>query len=205
LLARRPGFELYAAYDTIARHALPRSDSSMTSPARFPAWLLRTDDSPGAYIGKRLAAVMIPTVGTSALALAVSHWFFESAAVGPTWDSIFDFHTLAGALEFVAVAVVIAPAAETLVMVPLLVVARTARAPRWLQVLVPALFMAWRHGQVNVLWGFVQIWPFLIYSAALVAWWDASRWRAVESAFAIHALNNLIAVAIILAVQNLPG
>jgi hypothetical protein len=51
----------------------------------------------------------------------------------------------------------------------------------------------------------VQIWPFLIYSAALVAWWDASRWRAVESAFAIHALNNLIAVAIILAVQNLPG
>ncbi len=165
---------------------------------RFRAWILKTDDLPAPYILKRLAASVIPTVGASALAVSFSYLFLDSSEPAIEWDTLFDLQSFAGAAEFLFVGVILGPAAETLVMVLLLVVTRTARAPRWLQVLVPVLYMAWRHGRISVLWGFVVVWPFMIYSAALVAWWDISRRRAFGCAFAIHALHNSIAVSFLL-------
>lgn len=165
---------------------------------RFRAWILKTDDPAFSYILERLAASLISTMVASALAVSFSYLVLDSTEPAVEWDTLFDFQSFAGVAEFLVVAVILGPAAETVVMVLLLLVARTARAPRWLQVLVPVLFMTWRHGRVSVLWGFVVIWPFVIYSAALVAWWDISRRRAFGFAFAIHALQNAIAVAFLL-------
>lgn len=102
-------------------------------------------------------------------------------------------------LRFVAYSILIAPVVETALMLPLAwLVVRVIPDRKGAQIVALATSLALAHAvgggwaqAVNVFW------PFLVYSAALLAWWPRSRKGAFALTAVAHALYNATFFALV--------
>ena len=98
---------------------------------------------------------------------------------------------------FLLLSVVVAPLAETLLMIlPLLALRRLAGPGP--AVLLNALLWAALHSLIEPIWGLVVWWPFLILSIAMLAWRQRGLLAAIAVVTAIHTLQNATAAVLAL-------
>ena len=98
---------------------------------------------------------------------------------------------------FLLLSVLVAPLAETLLMIlPLLVLQRLAGSGP--AVVLNALLWGGVHSLVEPLWGLVVWWPFLILSVALLVWRERSLGASIAVVTGIHTLQNAVAAALAL-------
>ena len=97
--------------------------------------------------------------------------------------------------RFLLLSVLVAPLAETLLMIlPLLALQRLAGPGP--AVLLNALLWAVLHSLIEPIWGLVVWWPFLILSIAMLAWRERGLLAAIAVVTAIHTLQNATAAAL---------
>ena len=88
--------------------------------------------------------------------------------------------------------VLFAPAAETLLLVPPLLLLRRLFGDS-AALAGSALLWALLHSWAAPIWGFVVWWPFLVFSAIVLAWRQRSLAAGILIAAAVHALQNAVA------------
>ena len=153
--------------------------------AWLPRFLFETDPFPPRYIAKAWLTALLPSIALSALVKLVA-----ADAAAP------QFPGEAGPL--ILFVVFVGPALETLLLaVPLLALNRFLGPGR--AAIGSALIWAVVHSLVVAVWGLVIWWPFLIMSIAFLTWRSKGLLWALAVAFAIHALQNGFAVALMLA------
>lgn len=165
------------------------ADSALPGRPPYLAWLPRflfeTDSFAPGYVAKAWLTALLPSIALSALVRLVA-----ADAAAP------QFPGEAGPL--VLFVVFVGPALETLLLaLPLLGLNRLfGPGPA---VVGSALIWAIVHSLVVAAWGLVIWWPFLIMSIAFLTWHRKGLLWALGIAFAIHALQNGFAVALMLA------
>jgi membrane protease YdiL (CAAX protease family) len=155
--------------------------------AWLPAFLFETDRVPERYIGKAWLAVLL---GSVALAVLVN-----LVAPGAEHPPIH----IRGPLSVLSI-VIIGPFLETLLlMLPVFGLNRLlGPGPA---VLASALLWGIGHSLSAVTWGLIAWWPFLIMSIAFLTWRRGGLVKAFGVVFSIHALQNGLAVFILLWVE----
>jgi len=102
-----------------------------------------------------------------------------------------------GGATFLALVLVVAPLAETLLMVPpLWALARLAGPGA--AAIGSALLWAGLHSLAVPLWGLVVWWPFLILSVVLLTWRRRGLGTALLMVAGIHAMQNATSLALAL-------
>ena len=150
----------------------------------LPAFLFEPSGSKPGYIARAWLLTLLPSLLLSALVGA-----FAPGAEQP------DLPTQ-GAAAILAI-VLFAPAVETLIMAPpLLLLARLFGAGP--AVLLSAAGWGIVHSLAAPIWGLVVWWPFLILSIAFLTWRSVSLLTALLMAASIHALHNAAGAALLL-------
>lgn len=155
--------------------------------AWLPAFLFRSDEPAWRYVVKACALALGPSVALG----AVSGWLLPNLA-----RPQFPVEIGAGLLLFLLV--VVSPVVETLILMPLVLVLRRVAGPGPAIVASAALW-AGAHSLEAAGWGLVVWWPFLVMSAALLAWRRRGLWRAFAVVVSIHALQNAVVAAFLIA------
>ena len=164
------------------------SDSAPSGRPAWLAWLPRflfeTDPVVPRYVAKAWLTALIPSIALSALVKLIA-----ADAEAPQFPG--------EAAPLVLLVVFVGPALETLLLaLPLLGLNRLfGPGPA---VVGSALIWAVVHSLVVPTWGLVIWWPFLIMSVAFLTWRPKGLLWALGMAFAIHALQNGFAVALML-------
>ncbi len=148
----------------------------------LPAFLANTRQPVLAYILKAWLLVFLPSV---ALSVAISLLVQQPA--GPEFQ--------ATGLKLFLLVALFAPVAETLLMIPpLLLLERLAGAR--LAIVGSAILWGLLHSLSAPLWGLIAWWPFLILSAIMLVW---RRERGLIAATlvvtAVHSLQNAVVVS----------
>ncbi len=151
--------------------------------AWLPRFLFETDSVVPRYIAKAWLTALLPSVALSALVRLAA-----ADAAAP------QFPGEAGSL--ILFVVFVGPILETLILaLPLLALNRLlGPGPA---VIGSALLWAVAHSLVVATWGLVIWWPFPIMSIAFLTWRREGLLMALGVAFAIHALQNGLAVLLI--------
>lgn len=87
--------------------------------------------------------------------------------------------------------VIIAPAVETLLMIPIFGLLKRFTLNRVVLILLSAAIWAGFHSLAWLVWGLGVFWGFVILSSAFLAWREKSAGLAYSVTFGIHALHNL--------------
>jgi len=145
----------------------------------LPSFLFDTGQPKLAYIAKAWLLAFLPS---AALAVLVS-----SLAESPPAP---DFGGT-GPVVF-GLLVLFAPVLETFLMVPPLLLMNRFLGPAPAIAGSSLLWGALHSWQVP-LWGLIVWWPFLIFSAILLAWREKSLATAMVMVIAVHALQNGVA------------
>ena len=167
------------------------SDKPTKTGNRFFDWLFNTDGHAGFYVLKVWPVATIPC-----LLIAIVSYY---VVVLLDWQESLQFfhlkHTrrlLSPAVSFFG-SVVLSPAIETLLMIPVFGVLKGFINSKLGLVFLSALIWALLHSLANPIWGLSVFWAFVVYSSAFLAWSEKSATKAFWVTFAIHALNNLTA------------
>jgi len=151
--------------------------------AWLPAFLFRADEPAWRYLLKALALALVPSVALGAL----FGWLLPDLA-GP------DFPLQIGKPLLIFLLVIVSPVAETLILMPLVLILRRLIGPGPAAV-ASALLWAGAHSLEAAGWGLVVWWPFLIMAVALLAWRERGPWTAFAMVLSIHALQNAAGAA----------
>lgn len=92
--------------------------------------------------------------------------------------------------------VMLAPLVETALMFPIIAILQRLLGTKWLIVALSATLWALLHGLVNVGWGLITFWPFVVFSSAFLAWRRHGIWPTFAITASIHILHNLASVAL---------
>ena len=164
---------------------------------RFFDWLFDTSGHPVLYV---LKVWPIKTIGSFAI-LSVS--FGAILLLGhDELLEVTEFEELQNSkplMYMFFMAVIIAPAVETLLMKPIFGLLKRFTLNRLVLVLLSAAIWAGLHSLVSPVWGLSVFWGFVVYSSAFLAWWEKSLGLAYWVTFGLHALKNLTATTIGLA------
>lgn len=155
--------------------------------AWLPAFLFRADEPAWRYVAKAWALALGPS-----LLLGVLSGLLFPGLARP------DFPMEIGAPMLLFLLVVVSPALETLILLPIVLVLNRLLGPG-AAVAASALLWAGAHSLQAAGWGLVVWWPFLIMSIALLAWRKRGLWPAIGVTIAIHALQNAFAALLLFA------
>src|SRR5262245_45501671 len=157
---------------------------------RLIAWLLRPTPSPTGYVLKMWPVQVLPSVlfimAVREIVIRAGHP--ELFAHRPSYLS-HSFTRL-----FVEI-VLIGPAIETLMMIPIFWVLKHVFSGKTVQVMASAVIWAALHATANPMHGIGVLWGFVVLSAAFLAWRESSLGLAYRVTFCLHGLNNLVLVA----------
>jgi hypothetical protein len=165
-----------------------RSAGATGEMTRLVSWLLDTQRTPLVY-----TLVAWPVASVPALALVVGMILGLSAlgldiSIGPTRGYP------SGAVAVSVGLVLVSPLVETLAMVPIFRALRAITQRRVWLVLLSAGLWSFLHSLVAPLWGLAAFWPWVVFSAAFLAWRTRSLSHAYFVTSGIHALHNSVAV-----------
>ena len=155
--------------------------------AWLPAFLFRTDPVAARYVAKAWALMLGPSL---VLGWAAAKLFPQAAspdfnveATGP-WMTAFSL-------------VFFAPAVETLILAPLVLLLRRffGFGPA---AIAGAGLWGVAHSLAAPTWGLVVWWPFLIMSIALMTWRSEGLIKAIALVTIVHALQNSVGAALLL-------
>ncbi len=154
--------------------------------AWLPSFLFSDRGPPWRYVLLAWPLTIIPSLWLGYLSAAVLGPGASGPDLGPP-----------GVLIVVAV-VLVSPFVETLILAgPVTFLAR--RFGPTVAVVGSAALWAGAHSLLWARWGLVIWWPFLIFSIAFVTWRERGFWRATVLVTAIHALQNLVPMILLLA------
>ena len=154
--------------------------------AWLPAFLFRADEPAWRYLLKAWALALVPSVALGAL----FGWLLPGLA-GP------DFPLRIGKPLLIFLIVIVSPVAETLILMPIVLILRRLVGPGPAAVASAALW-AGAHSLEAAGWGLVVWWPFLVMAVALLAWRGRGLWTAFGIVLSIHALQNAAGTAFLL-------
>ena len=162
---------------------VPETIHTQPPSLRFLPRRLFDPHRPITYLLLAWPLVSLPSLLLSALAMNLA-----GPEAGPAFD--------ADGVPLFIVLVLFAPMLETLIMGAVLVVLQrvVGTGPA---VLLSALGWGLAHSLAAPAWGLVVWWPFLIFSAAFMAWQQRGFWRAWALVSTLHALQNLIPSALV--------
>lgn len=143
----------------------------------LPRYLFDTDQPRWLYLLKVLPLTLVPSLLLGGLLLAT-----PGGAPTPELGL--------GPVAFFGV-VLFAPLFETLLMTPPVLILNRFFGP---SVAIAGSSLLWgiAHSLASPRWGLVIWWPFLIFSAVLLAWRGKGIWKAILTVAAAHALHNLL-------------
>ncbi len=144
-------------------------------------FLRNTDQDKLAYAAK--AAILSLSTGLLAAFLLTTLFTFDAPADIGT-ESLFDVFS----------AVIFAPAAETLLMIPVFKVISHLTKRTDVTVIISVLFWAAFHSTFWIPWGIFVFLPFCVFSYAFINWQRISLRNAVITVTMIHAIHNLTSV-----------
>lgn len=150
----------------------------------LPAFLFDTRQAKPLYVLKAWLLAFIPSVALSALVSSVAPGAEQPQFGPPGWMLVF-------------LLVIFAPAVETALMIPPVMLLKRFFGPT-AAVLGSALLWGILHSLAAPIWGLIVWWPFLIFSTALIVWSRRSLVTAYLIVFSTHALQNLVASSAIL-------
>ena len=151
----------------------------------LPAFVFDTDQPRPLYILKAWLLAFLPSIALAALVT----WLAPNP---PAPD-------LGGPGLRMAVAVVIfAPVVETLLMTPPVLILNRYFGPT-AAILGSAVLWGVLHHLAAALWGLIIWWPFLVFSAVLLAWREKGLTQAMLMVMAVHAMQNLAPALALLA------
>ena len=144
----------------------------------LPGFLFDTAQPEVAYVLKAWLLTLLPSMAIAALVATA----FEGAPApdfGGTGPVVF------------AMLVLFAPVVETFLMVPPILILNRffGRAPA---VIGSAVLWGILHSLAVPTWGLVIWWPFLIFSAIIVAWRERDLAKAMVLVIAVHAMQNAV-------------
>jgi hypothetical protein len=143
-------------------------------------FLANTQQSISLYIIK---AAILTTIFGSVISILLTYFFPNASS--PDFD-LNVYNTIG--------AVVIAPLFETLLMLPIFIIARKITPNILLVALISAIFWGGVHSLLVPLWG-IGVFPlFFIMSLAYQYWDEHSIGHALLVVMAIHAINNALAI-----------
>jgi membrane protease YdiL (CAAX protease family) len=155
--------------------------------AWLPAFLFRTDPVAARYVVKAWALMLGPSL---ILGWVAARLFpeapgpnFNVETVGP-WMTAFSL-------------VFFAPAVETLILAPLVLLLRRffGFGPA---AIAGAVLWGIAHSLAAPTWGLIVWWPFLIMSIGLMTWRSDGLWKAIALVMIVHALQNVVGAALLL-------
>ncbi len=162
------------------------ADRLLQAPRRFLAWLAAPRPSPSLYV---LKIWLVQFVG-NVLYLAVLNLLPLLFGQARLFEGLPVLHRSASAITFMLM-VLIAPAVETLVMIPVFWLLRRVSSRKSLLIGASAVIWGGLHALGEPLQGITVLWGFVLLSAAFVAWWEKSLRLAYWVTFSLHALFNL--------------
>lgn len=156
---------------------------------RFGRWLLRTPAGRARYILEMLGAAIVPGLAVPFLLSSVLNFHPEQRSV-PISGARFVFFTIQAGL--------LAPMIETLVMLPVLGVLTWLTRDRIKLAVLSGTFWGVMHVVLVAPGSWPAGWLFFVLSAILLAWRPVSLGTAYRYTVAVHALNNITALSLIL-------
>lgn len=150
----------------------------------LPAFLFDTDQPKPLYIAKAWLLAFLPSVALAGLVA----WLAPEAPAP-------DFGGTGAGVAFAVI--LFAPVAETLLMTPPVLILARLLGPA-AAVIGSALLWGVLHSLAAPLWGLVIWWPFLVFSAVLLAWREQGLGTAMAMAACVHMMQNLIPGAALL-------
>ena len=145
----------------------------------LPPFLFDTRQPWVAYLLKAWLLAFLPSVALGAIITTLA-----PAAPAPEFGGT--------GLGVYLLVVLFAPAAETLLLVPPLLLLRRLFGDT-AAIVGSAMLWALLHSWAAPIWGLVVWWPFLVFSTIVLAWRRRSLATGMLTAAAIHALQNAIA------------
>ena len=150
----------------------------------LPLFLFRPDGSRLAYVLKAWLLALVPSILLSLIVNSAAP-AAEQPHLPLSGPAAIGFITLLG------------PFLETLIMAGALLVLTRIVAPGPAAVL-SAIGWGVAHSWAAPIWGLIIWWPFLIFSVAFLTWRRRGFWTGILLVTAIHALQNSVAVALLL-------
>jgi hypothetical protein len=156
----------------------------------LPAFIGDTAHSKSGYILKGWLLTLLPSLALAALVgMLFSAYFGE--AQGPRFPEV-------GPWLLAFLLVVFTPILETLAMVPPLLLLN-----RWLgstpAVMLSAIGWGIVHSLRAPIWGLVAWWPFLVFSAIILAWREKGLLTGMLIVTMIHGMQNAVPALLLLA------
>ena len=144
----------------------------------LPSFLFDTGQPKAAYLLKAWLMAFVPSVILAMIVTAVA-----PAAPAPEFGGT--------GIGIYLLVVLFAPAAETLLLVPPLLLLRRFLGDS-AALVGSALLWALLHSWAAPTWGLVVWWPFLVFSAIVLAWRERSLATGILMAASAHALQNAV-------------
>jgi membrane protease YdiL (CAAX protease family) len=166
----------------------------MTSKVAKPAWAPPVSWLPRALMQPRRPLRVLLIAWATALIPSV----LIGAAVGGLLPDLPQPKLTVGTPLTFALAVIISPILETLIMAAVLRLLLIALPPT-AAVAVSAIAWGIAHSLAAPAWGLVIWWPFLVFSVLFVTWRERSLAAALAMPAATHALHNLLPALALLA------
>ena len=154
----------------------------------LPAFIGNTEQPKLGYVLKGWLLTLFPSLALAAV-MSIVFTTFAGESKGP------EFGEPGPALVFLMV--LFAPAVETLIMVPpLLILNRLLGATP--AVVLSATGWGVAHSLQAPIWGFVIWWPFFVFSTVILAWRSKSLVAGMLIVMAIHGLQNAVPALLLL-------
>ncbi len=149
--------------------------------------LFNTDQPIRRYVWKAYLIAFIPSI---IISMAVGFLFPED---GPSFE---------GSIASLVIGIIIVgPWIETLLMLPIIWLAKRFLSGILRVAVASALTWAVLHSLIAPVWGLGVFWPFVVFSISYLEWSKKSIWKGIAVTALIHTCQNFIPTIVLITIQ----